>query len=126
MDFTTEEVNAMDRLTIANAKHQLAAEGGEFATMFAHGSLEIEFYMPHKVDNQQPHARDEVYVIASGRGDFINGSERHAVEPGEVIFVPAGREHRFVDFSDDFATWVMFFGPVGGEPSDYLPESSHD
>ena len=32
-----------------------------------------------------------------------------------VLFVPAGVEHRFDDFSDDFAAWVVFFGPKGGE-----------
>jgi hypothetical protein len=35
--------------------------------------------------------------------------------PGELLFVPAGVVHRFEDFSDDFATWVMFYGPEGGE-----------
>ena len=25
------------------------------------------------------------------------------------------RVHRFVDFSDDFGTWVVFWGPEGGE-----------
>jgi hypothetical protein len=23
--------------------------------------------------------------------------------------------HRFEEMSDDFGTWVMFYGPVGGE-----------
>ena len=27
----------------------------------------------------------------------------------------AGVEHRFEDFSADFATWVFFYGPEGGE-----------
>ena len=26
-----------------------------------------------------------------------------------------GVEHRFEDFSDDFAAWVVFYGPSGGE-----------
>jgi len=34
---------------------------------------------------------------------------------GDVIFAPAGIEHRFENFSDDFVTWVIFYGPVGGE-----------
>ena len=29
--------------------------------------------------------------------------------------VPAGVVHRFEDFTDDFATWGMFYGPEGGE-----------
>ena len=27
----------------------------------------------------------------------------------------AGVEHRFDDFRKDFATWVLFYGPEGGE-----------
>lgn len=25
------------------------------------------------------------------------------------------KPHRFIEFSDDFATWVLFYGPEGGE-----------
>ena len=32
-----------------------------------------------------------------------------------LIFVPAGIEHRFENFTDDFSTWVIFYGPAGGE-----------
>jgi hypothetical protein len=27
-----------------------------------------------------------------------------------VLFVPAGMIHHFEKFSDDFATWVIFYG----------------
>jgi hypothetical protein len=27
----------------------------------------------------------------------------------------AGKPHRFEDFTDDFGTWVIFYGPEGGE-----------
>jgi hypothetical protein len=30
---------------------------------------------------------------------------------GELRFVPTGDDHRFLDFSDDFSTWVLFNGP---------------
>jgi len=33
----------------------------------------------------------------------------------DMLFVPAGLEHRFVDFTDDLAVWVVFYGPEGGE-----------
>ena len=32
-----------------------------------------------------------------------------------MIFVEAGVEHRFEEFSDDFAVYAVFWGPKGGE-----------
>ena len=46
---------------------------------------------------------------------FFDGERRHALEAGSFLFVPAGRTHRFVDFSSDFVAWVVFFGPERGE-----------
>lgn len=103
------------RLTIQNALQALSASEKPFKTMFEHGSLKVEIYKPQKVDLQSPHSRDELYVVACGSGEFINGLEQHMVEPGEVLFVPAGVNHRFINFSEDFTTWVMFYGPEGGE-----------
>ncbi len=84
--------------------------------IFAHGSLEVELYAPVGRDPQKPHTRDELYVVARGTGFFFDGEKRHAVEPGSFVFVPAGRVHRFEDFSADFVVWVAFYGPEGGEP----------
>ena len=83
--------------------------------IFAHGTLAVELYTPHGHDPQQPHDRDEVYVVAHGSGLFFDGASRRAVQPGTFIFVPAGQVHRFEDFSSDFAVWVFFYGPRGGE-----------
>jgi mannose-6-phosphate isomerase-like protein (cupin superfamily) len=46
---------------------------------------------------------------------FLNGNTRHAFGPGDLLFVPAGVVHRFEDFTDDLAVWVIFYGPEGGE-----------
>ncbi|WP_395686755.1 hypothetical protein [Aestuariivirga sp.] len=35
--------------------------------------------------------------------------------PGDAIFVAAGVQHRFLDFSNDLGMWVLFYGPDGGE-----------
>jgi mannose-6-phosphate isomerase-like protein (cupin superfamily) len=83
--------------------------------IFAHGTLEAELYSPQGVDRQVPHSRDEIYVVARGEGQFFDGRARHAVRPGSFIFVPAGQEHRFEQFTSDFAVWVLFYGPEGGE-----------
>lgn len=103
------------RLTIGNALEALQGEDAPYRELFSHGTLSIEIYRPEGVDLQQPHDRDEVYVVASGSGYFVNGNKREAFEAGEVLFVPAGVEHRFEDFSEDFSTWVIFYGPEGGE-----------
>ncbi len=105
------------RVTLAEALKRLAtrADGKRFVEVLTHGSLSVEIYAPRGRDLQTPHTRDEAYVVVQGRGEFINGSERHAFGPGDFLFVPAGVEHRFVDFTDDLVVWVIFYGPEGGE-----------
>lgn len=105
----------MERLTVNNALEALQGHSEPFKELFSHGSLAVEIYKPEKVDAQTPHTRDEVYVVASGSGYFINGDSRQKFETGEVLFVAAGIEHRFEGFTEDFATWVFFYGPEGGE-----------
>jgi mannose-6-phosphate isomerase-like protein (cupin superfamily) len=90
-------------------------EGKPFATAFEHGSLLVEIFAPRGVDTQQPHSRDEAYLVIQGTGEFVNGDERMAFAPGDFLFAAAGEVHRFENFSDDFVTWVIFYGPEGGE-----------
>jgi mannose-6-phosphate isomerase-like protein (cupin superfamily) len=98
------------------ALQQLPGDNGEaWRVLFEHGSFELEIYAPRGHDPQQPHTRDEIYVVIAGTGYFRNGDQRHAFKPGDLLFVPAGVVHRFEEFSDDFATWVIFYGPEGGE-----------
>jgi len=104
------------KVTVAEALVRLPGPKGErFATVFEHGSLSVEVYAPRGSDLQTPHTRDEVYIVVEGSGQFINGATRERFWPGDFLFVPAGVEHRFVDFTDDFAVWVIFYGPEGGE-----------
>ena len=105
----------MQRLTIARALEALDKQDELFIELFEHGTLSVEMYRPVGRDPQTPHTRDEVYVIARGSGNFVNGDEQHPFKPGEVLFVPAGVVHRFENFTDDFAAWVFFYGPEGGE-----------
>jgi mannose-6-phosphate isomerase-like protein (cupin superfamily) len=104
------------RLTTADGLARLPGpEGERFVELFQHGTLSVELYAPRGRDPQSPHPRDEVYVVARGRGRFRNGPERHPFEPGDLLFVPAGVEHRFEEFTDDLVVWVIFCGPEGGE-----------
>lgn len=85
--------------------------------IFSHGSLVVELYTPADRDPQKPHTRDEIYFVTRGSGQFFDGAKLHTVEVGAFLFVPAGQEHRFEKFSPDFAVWVAFYGPEGGESS---------
>lgn len=103
-------------LPLATARARLAAEPGAlFTELLRHGTLSVEIYAPRGVDAQQPHTRDEIYVVASGAGEFRCGDRVQPFGPGDLIFVPAGQVHRFERFGDDLAVWVMFYGPEGGE-----------
>jgi len=86
-----------------------------FVVVMKHGSMAIEYFAPVKADTQTPHKQDEIYVVIKGDGFFFRDEERVSCKKGDVLFVPAGMEHRFENFSDDFATWVIFYGPDGGE-----------
>jgi hypothetical protein len=86
--------------------------------IFNRGSIAVEMYQPKGTDPQKPHDRDEVYLVACGTATFFDGARRRKVQAGTFIYVAAGRDHRFEDFSSDFATWVFFFGSAGGERMD--------
>jgi mannose-6-phosphate isomerase-like protein (cupin superfamily) len=104
------------QLTVGDALRKLPGPKGErYVELFSHGTLSVELYAPREHDPQEPHTRDEVYVVVEGSGRFRNGPERHPFGPGDLLFVPAGVEHRFEEFSDDLAVWVIFYGPEGGE-----------
>lgn len=105
-----------DRMTIGRAMELVAAsEDGAYGVLLEHGTMELGYYKPDGVDPQEPHTQDEVYIIQSGSGYFVNADTRLPFVAGEALFVPAGAEHRFEDFSEDFAAWVVFYGPEGGE-----------
>lgn len=102
--------------TVNDALTQLAVQSEKmFVKVIGHGTMSVECYRPIKSDPQTPHRQDELYIIISGSGQFYNDDKRYPFGPGDVLFVAAGKEHRFEDFTDDFATWVIFYGPDGGE-----------
>ena len=85
------------------------SNGQRFVVVFEHGTLSVELYAPRGTDPQQPHARDEAYVVVSGSGTFVQGSLRRAFDSGEFLHVAAGVEHRFENFTGDLVVWVIFY-----------------
>lgn len=82
-----------------------------FAAPVRHGDMFAGVYAPRGEDVQTPHDQDEAYVVVAGSGTFVRGDERVSFGPGDLLFVPANMDHRFADFSDDFACWAVFWGP---------------
>jgi mannose-6-phosphate isomerase-like protein (cupin superfamily) len=106
-------------IPLRRAESQLPGPGGaRFVELFRRGALSVELFAPRGVDTQKPHAQDELYLVARGHGEFVNGPARHEFGPGDVMFVAAGVVHRFENFSDDFLVWVVFCGPQGGHTPD--------
>jgi len=100
---------------IPGAPSEQWPEGERYALAFSHGSMSTGLYAPVGNDPQGPHQRDEVYIIRAGTGALVIGDVRHPFSAGDAFFVGAGVAHRFEDFSADFSTWVVFWGPRGGE-----------
>ena len=133
-----DALSALGRLLVTpdEGRRTPVEHGHLSAKLLSHGSLELRWYAPQRVaqdgaDPQVPHDRDELYVVAAGTAMFVRAEERHpfgdeglipvrgeervTVQPGDVLFVPAGTVHRFEAVSPDFGTWMIFWGPEGGE-----------
>lgn len=109
------EIKKENRQISVEEAMQLLGGDTRFATVLENGSMLVEIYQPIEKDFQTPHAQDELYVIISGSGEFLNAGKITEFKTGDVLFVPAGVEHRFEKFTEDFKTWVIFYGAIGGE-----------
>lgn len=104
------------KINLADALNRLPGPQQEdVVTLFEHGSLVVKLYAPRGTDDQRAHSQDEVYVVAQGSGEFVCGDSRQTFRSNDVLFAAAGVPHRFENFTDDFAVWVFFYGPEGGE-----------
>lgn len=105
--------------TLPQAASERYPLGTPFVSALRHGSMSVELFAPGASglgrDIQQPHTQAELYVVQRGQSAFWLEGQRCEVQTGDVLFVPAGAEHRFENFSQDFATWVVFYGPKDGE-----------
>jgi mannose-6-phosphate isomerase-like protein (cupin superfamily) len=111
MEFSSTRI-----IKLADAERAIPSKDGKlYAELFRHGTLAIEIYAPRGTDPQQPHTRDELYVVAAGSGTFFVEGQHLPFVPGDALFVAAGEAHCFEDFTDDLMVWVMFYGPEGGE-----------
>ena len=98
------------KLSLIEVQEKLTDSRKEFVEFFQDGDISIETYKPDKIHRQTPHTRDEIYIVVYGKEYFSHG-KRERFRTGDFLFVPAGFEHRFENFSSDFVTYVIFYGP---------------
>jgi len=90
---------------------QIPNEEGRISSLIIENQdMQVRYYSPKKKDIQTPHRQNEVYVVAKGSGTFVRENEEISFNTGDVIFVTKNEHHYFKDFTDDFATWVIFYG----------------
>ncbi len=98
------------QVSLKEAKKLLGNENAPFVQVMQNGNMKVEYFAPKHLDRQSPHKQDELYIIISGNSEFFRDGEIIKCTKGDVLFVPVKMEHRFINFSDDFATWVVFYG----------------
>ncbi len=89
--------------------------GERSVSILRRGTLDVKLSMPARPNQQTPHTQDELYVINRGRGVLFHDGKRDTFESGDLLFVAAGTEHHFEDFSEDLLLWRVFYGVQGGE-----------
>jgi len=71
---------------------------------WAAGVLQLK---PGQHDPQTEHDRDELYLVLRGEGVLRIGADRHPVAPGDFWLVPAGTEHRFEGYHQEFVVFQV-------------------
>ena len=98
-------------VSLQQAIQQLQKQKGDpFSILIQHGSMRVEYFAPRGEDKQTPHKQDELYIINSGNASFNRNGQKVHCNQGDVLFVPAGLPHHFFNISNDFGTWVIFYG----------------
>ncbi len=99
-------------LSSKEAVDRIRREGIDMVKLSTYGNLTFEVYKPNGSDRQQPHEKDEIYMVISGKGILNCNNKRTNCTQGDILFVPAGLPHYFENFSTDFCTWAIFSAPA--------------
>src|SRR5262245_37878093 len=102
-------MNKPDRsllIRLADARAHIPGPAGEHSvSLLQRGTLNVKLSLPVSPNQQTPHEQDEVYVFMRGSGVLVHDGKRDAFETGDLVFVAAGTEHHFEDFTNDLAVW---------------------
>jgi mannose-6-phosphate isomerase-like protein (cupin superfamily) len=102
---------AVDPIRFRDVQRRLEQGQGGYEIVHESEGLELGVYVlvAPEPDRQQPHDRDEVYVVLSGRGTLQIADDTVSLKEGDGAFVPAGVEHRFTGY-EGLSVLVVFSG----------------
>lgn len=91
------------------AKRRLEEGSGGYEIVHASPGLEVGVYVlvAPEPDKQEPHDRDEVYVVLEGEGVLTVEGKELQLGPGDAAFVAAGDDHRFSRY-ERLVLFVLF------------------
>ena len=101
----------MDPIRVREVQRRLEQGKGGYEIVHESPGLELGVYVlvAPEPDKQQPHDRDEVYVVLEGRGTLEIADETVALAEGDAAFVSAGVDHRFTGY-EGLSVLVIFAG----------------
>jgi len=109
------KTNESFSISYEEAKGKLKMNDSDLIKLSQYGNLTFDIYKPKGVDKQLLHDKDEIYMVISGKGTLNCDQKRTNCNQGDIVFVPAGTEHHFENFSSDFCAWAVFSNPTGAK-----------
>ena len=89
-------VTSRDQLPFSVIAHEFEGD--------AHGGVGLSFLLVDAAPGRGPglhkHDYDELFIIQEGQATFVAGDEEREVHAGDIVVVPAGVPHRFVNSGD--------------------------
>nr|WP_298170352.1 cupin domain-containing protein [uncultured Pseudomonas sp.] len=77
--------------------------------VFSTENVQLRYYQPGNIDRQVPHNQEELYIVVCGEAVLEYDGGRYHCGIGDAAYVPKMAEHCFIDATDDFAVWVIYF-----------------
>ena len=105
---------AVDPIRVRDVQRRLEQGRGGYEIVHESDGLELGVYVlvAPEPDRQQPHERDEIYVVLSGRGTLQIADDSVMLHEGDAAFVPAGVDHQFTGY-EGLSVLVVFAGDAG-------------